>query len=311
MMKEMSSTILITDSEPNKLINTFENAFKTKTGTEHKRSETHKWIKQDKYMFRQIYPIGSWLVDLVKFGEYWYVFFVEACSRYLIVIQGNSNFLTNDAVEINLQGRVPSNIFLEAFQQFERMNSGRIRLLIGDSERAFWSQTMLNYYASRKIATIKINVSEDGHTRMSILDRVVKTIRDACYKLKYPESVEPKDMINVVITYNNTTHATLTKFLGDNYTPLELHTNKTLQEIFNNNLDKDNLDIRNQKGYIILPGTEVVVKNNENKKFEKHHSNTIAGKWFVVEYKNSAYTISNENGVNLQNIPRSRLRPIY
>ena len=304
--------VVIEDEPKNTLIETFNEAFRSKVGTDTKPTITHKFIEQNRYMLHQIYPTGTWFIDLVKFGDYWYVFFVEACSRYLIVIQGNSNFLTNDAVEVNINQRVRSRTFLEAFHQFERINDKPVKLIIGDSERAFWSNIMMDYYKSRRIAIKKINISEEGHIGMSILDRLVRTIRDMCFKLKLPESVEPKDMINVVITYNNTFHSTLTKYLEQRYSPLDVHNDIELQRKFRDLLSIANLHVRLLTEFELPIGIEVIVKKEKSKKFEKIRTNTLPGKWYVEDYNSTGYTIkNNETNEILTKVPRSRLRPIY
>ena len=298
---------------PINLVNCFKNAFRSKVGTEIKPTESHKWVKQDKYMLHQTYPIGTWFIDLVKFGDYWYVFFVEACSRYLIVIQGNSNFLTESSTEVNLSGRVPTDTFKEVFQQFEKMNVGfEPNLLIGDSEKAFWSQLMRNYYKSKHISTKIINVSQDGHIGMSILDRCVRTIRDMCYKLNLPENCQPVDLINVVITYNNTFHKTFEKALRQKYSPLQMHNNQNLQGLFRIKQFEDNLAIRLQNNFIIGDNVEVVVKKEKKNKFEKIRTNVLPGKWFIKSHNLKGFKVENsETHEILEDVPRSQLRPIF
>ena len=308
----MSIPTLTIQEPQNNIIETFENAFRSKVGSEVKPIESHKWVKQDKYMLHQTYPIGTWFVDLVKFGDYWYVFFVEACSRYLVVIQGNSNFINNESTEIS-SGRVSAVKFKEAFQEFERINTPHdIKLLIGDTEKAFWSGVMMNYYKSQHIATKTINTVQDGHLGLSILDRLVKTIRDMCFKLEYSETVQPVDMINVVITYNNTFHSTLTRMLKRRISPLEVHESEELQEKFNERLVLDNLLRRLQRKFIIPIGVEVVVRRKIFRKFEKVRSIVMPGKWYVVGYNSKGFKVKNpETEEVLQDVPRSHLRPIY
>ena len=289
----------------------FNNAFKSKVGTENKPIETHKWVKQDKYILHQTYPINTWLIDLVKFNEFWYVFFVEANTRYLIVIQGNSNFLSSEAVEININRRVDTNTYFEVFNEFIRLNNNVYpTLLIGDSEKVFWSNDAQQFYKEHNISTKIINTVVEGHNGLSILDRLVKTIRDMAFKLE--QKGTPDEIIYLVATYNNTYHNTFLKYLNKKLTPLQLHESETLQKQFNEALTEENLKTRLLRAFYILPGTEVVVKKEVYEKFEKRRSSILKGKWFVLGYNYSGFTIREQDSDEiLESIPRSRLRPIY
>lgn len=304
--------LLSENGQTHTLIETYENAFKTKTGTENKVSKTHKWKKQDKYQLHQIYPLGTWFVDLVNFGEFWFIFFVEASSRYLIILNGNLEEMENDDfVEVN-SGRVKSDKFLKQFKEFQKINKSKITLLIGDSEKAFWSQQMQNYYKKNKISTRKINTTTQGHLGMSILDRLVKTIRDMLHKLKETDPT-PDDLLNVVITYNTTYHTTLSNLLQDRITPKEVHEDENLQREINKAISWENFQIRTQQNFILKPGVEVVVKRKVLNKNEKIRTQIEEGTWIVEKYTPAGrYTVKeiNSNKI-LEEVPRSHLRPIF
>ena len=308
----MDTSIVQIEEPRNTLTEAIQGAFKTKEGTETKKSDSHRWYDQSKYTLHQIYGTYTWFVDLVKFGDYWYVFFVEANSRYLIVIQGNSNFITEDSVQIQLKQRVSSQTFREVFIQFMKMCDNKINLLIGDSEKAFWSNDMMKYYEDLNIKTKIMNVSSEGHIGMSILDRLVRTMRDICYRLKLPESVMPKDMIYATIAYNNTIHGAFHKYLGLDVTPSQVHENMEIQDMFVEELRNLNIQTACSTGYNIWVDTEVVVKKEKLKKFEKIRENIMPGIWVVEAKTTRGYTVKNKSsGEVLENVPRSRLRPIY
>ena len=307
-----SQYILIEDDPP-PLYNVFDKAYKTKIATEFRRSKSHKFVSQHKYMLHQIYPRGTWFVDLVKFGDYWYVFFVEANTRYLIVIQGNSDFLNTDSVLVNTNKRVPTDIFLEVFQRFEEMNEKKVLLLIGDSEKAFWSKSMREYYNKRNIGIKIINVNEDGHIGMAILDRLVRTIRDICYNMKFTQSVTPKEIIEAVVVYNNTIHHTFKNIVGEDWTPLMVHENEEYEDKFIDGLFNDNIRISSQGAFLIRNGTKVVVFNEMETKKRKIRSKILDGEFVVEKHNNDGtYTIKNkEDNSIISNVPRRNLRPIY
>ena len=93
---------------------------------------------QQEYQLRQIFPPNTWLIDLVCFKDkqlqqkFWYVFFVEANTRYLIAIPANGNYIAESWQETT--PRINEDLFLEHFQEFEStallQRSQYIKLLV-------------------------------------------------------------------------------------------------------------------------------------------------------------------------------------
>ena len=220
--------------------------------------------------------------------------------------------MTQDSVQIELSKRVSAQTFREVFIQFLKMCDNKINLLIGDSEKAFWSKDMVKYYEDLNIKTKIMNVAVDGHDGMRILDRLVRTMRDICYRLQYPDSVSPKDMIYATVAYNNTIHSAFKRYLNLDLTPSQVHDNIQLQKRFVDELISLNIETACSTGYNIWVGTQVVVKRDRSKTFEKVRENILPGIW-VVEAKNTkGFRIKNEDsGEVIENVPRTRLRPIY
>lgn len=279
---------------PNRDINTdFSNAFLTKIGNKRKKEYIPIAIttSQASYMEHQVFPLNTWLMDLVRFDNgAWYCWFLEANTRFLIVVEGNGQTITTDAWE-EFSARVPSEFFLEAFKTFQALNkiptSNRktrkgekrkpVSLIIGDSEKAFWSARMLAYYNQQHIRYERINTKSEGHIRLSILDRSVRTIRDMLYRLDI-SNVGPDDLYRAVVIYNNTIHRTL------GYTPLQVHCNQVLERRVLQRLKTDNWITTHRTDYQIGEGEEVAVRQ-KYKPFEKHRSTVKKGK----------YTVSNRN----------------
>ena len=309
----MTTSYIQIEDDTQKLYDAFDKAYKTKIGEETRASKSHKFVSQHKFMRHQVFTPGSWLVDLVKFGDYWYVFFVEANTRYLIVIQGNSDFLTPTAVEVNTNKRVASDIFLEVFKRFEEMNGKPVTNLIGDSEKAFWSKRMMEYYKEKNIETEIINVSREGHIRMSILDRIVRTMRDICYNIGYEKNVDPSKMIQAVVVYNDTTHKTFRKMLNKDLTPTQLHENGGYEKEFILALQLDNIRISSQKGFNIRVGTKVVVYDEHAPLEKRKRSKVLEGDYVVERFNlDGTYTLKNKiDDSILLSVPRRNLRAIY
>ena len=309
----MTTSYIQIEDDAQKLYEAFDKAYKTKIGEEIRHSRTHKFVSQHKFMRHQVFTPGSWLVDLVKFGDYWYVFFVEANTRYLIVIQGNSDFLTPSAIEVNTNKRVPTDIFLEVFKRFEEMNGKPVTNLIGDSEKAFWSKLMMEYYQEKNIAVEINNVSKQGHIRMSILDRIVRTMRDICYNMHLEKNVAPNEMIQAVVVYNDTTHHTFRKMLNKDLTPKMLHENPDYEKQFIQALKLDNIHISSQRGFHIPVGIKVVAFDELAPLEKRKRSKVLEGDYVVEQFNlDGTYKLkNNDDGSILASVPRRNLRAIY
>ena len=304
---------------PNRDIGTdYSRSFKTKVGKQKKENYTPIAItsKQSSYMEHQVFPLNTWLIDLVRFDNgAWFCWFIEANTRFLIVVEGNGQTITEEAWE-EYSARVPSEFFFEAFRTFQELNtiptSNRrtrrgekrkpVSLIIGDSEKAFWSARMLAYYSQQNIHYERINTKQEGHIRLSILDRSVRTIRDILYRLDIM-NIAPDDVYRAVIIYNNTIHRTL------GYTPLQVHCNPSLERRVIQNLKADNWITTHRKDYYIGEGEEVAVRQIY-KPFEKHRSTVRSGKHTVSERnKRGQYTIKDGEGKTFISYRRD-LKPI-
>ena len=231
-----------------------------------------------------------------------------------IVVQSNSDNVTEEATEVQLNKRVPSDTFLEAFKKFEELNDrGVVKKIIGDSEKAFWSRTMLRYYERHGIEVERINVSQEGHLGMSILDRLVGTIRRMCSNMFGDDLVSPKQMIEVVVVYNNSMHHTFEHFLHKKITPYEMNHDRTLERDFSNALWEDNIKIRFDNEFDLRPGTQVVVRAD---RFDDTSKIAEQGDWYVLSQEGITFTVGRCDDREhithqLQKIYRRDLRPIY
>ena len=299
-------------------------AFRTKQKLESKKSKYKSIKKQTHIQLHQIFPPDTWLIDLVKFGDYYYVFFVEANTRYLIPIMGNADLINNDALE-QTGLRVRTDRFFDIFQQFESQNviettdrgmrlrsyqqpRKRINKIIGDSEKAFWSERMINYYRSKRIEYQRINTVVEGHTRLSILDRLVRTIRDMVDNLKI-EIVSPQEMKTLAEVYNNTKHKALMDF-----TPAEVHNNFRLERIVIERRMGSNMIRRNRNDYRLNLGDIVFVRRFYTQ-FEKHRYSTQNENYKVIKINTDSgidtYDLEGvESHMVLYNVARRDIRPI-
>lgn len=299
--------IIILDNDTQRLKDVYANAFKTKEKTEVKKSNGKRFPDKQKDIDLCFwYEPGTWLMDLVSCGSIWYVFFIGGNSRFLIVLPGNASLVDGN---IDRQpGRVKSDHFLDIFTQF-RHKAGNVKHLIGDSERAFWSQTMMENYRQFKIKTTIINTAQDGHTQLSILDRAVRTIRDMNANLgQGPEILLPQ-MNQLVTVYNNTKHGGLESVIGKPITPRQIHSDKSLELQYMRNAKANNWVINNTPGFIVEPGTKILVRQ-KYKMHEKRRGTSVPGNWRVVDRKGLWYDVRESKSGQMMKVRRRDIMPL-
>ena len=318
------NTITILAQQTN-LQEAYTTAFRTKEKTLNKKSKYRAIKKQQKLQLHQIFAPDTWLIDLVKFNDFYYVFFVEANTRYLISIVGNGDLITNDAIE-QTGLRVKTDRFYNIFKQFEKKNviettdrgmklrsyqqqRKRINKIIGDSEKAFWSQMMINYYKSQRIEYEKINTVVEGHIRLSILDRLVRTIRDMVENAKI-EVVSPNEMNTLAEVYNNTNHKALMDF-----TPYEVHNDFKKERMIIERRQGSNMIVRNRYKQNLQVG-DIVYVRRLYAPFEKHRYSTVRELYRIIKINNDSLGIKTydiegiESKHYVANVARRDLRPI-
>ena len=282
-----------------------------------RRSNTKRIPRQRQYESLQVFRFGTWIVDLVQFKAMrepiWYVFFVHANSRYLIVYEGSVQMLTPNAIELpmNRRQRVKSDVFLPMVNDIhERFG---IKYLIGDSEKAFWSHQMLRYYQTHNIIPYPVNVERDGHNQMAVLDRCVRTIRDYAYQARINDFT-PTVMKQLAVIYNNQKHTTLTSILkrnaivpiGKTISPSTVFHNPVLERILIALMREKNRQKHARVNDFVLPdGAEVYVKNIHNPREQ-----TYPGNWHVLSHHGSTYTVKDDTTGKIISVSRALiLRP--
>ncbi len=327
---------VVDHQNPEQLKKNYAKAFVTKykRGTPDPRPKIKTEAPSDvpKKMMKQWYPMGTWFVDLVNFEPMWYVFFVEANSRFLIAFLGNAQMANKDT-SYTTGKRVPSIVFGDVFNKFLAaaarksgyLNSAGLRTtaeprpvkhLIGDSERAFWTPSMARLYRQHGIDPHQVNCKQEGHRRLAILDRVVRTIRDMNFKTHYDAetntsntrgAINPIELKRLADVYNHTWHRTLSEAIGGKISPNDVHFNEALERKVITHARVENYMRRQQSGMLLDIGEKVLVKNDSTGTFDKKRSRYIDGIWTVLTRKGNAYTLTDEAGAMDITKPRSEL----
>lgn len=283
-------------------------------------------LKENKrYFLHKIAQRCTWMIDLM-FDSYF---------TYLIAINVNTRYL--DAEPLNAQikedmfsrtAKKSSISYLRALQKIidrnnDLTNGIGILNLIGDGELAFNSKESQDFYKQNNITFKTVprqystryesfmktsDSTEPLHSSLSIIDRVIRTIRDMAYNMKY-DVITPNRMRDIVNQYNNAPHATLSKYAGQPTSPIEVENDNDLEEFIIRRICQENYLISSQPGFHIPDGAQVKLYN-ENNKMGKRRTVIQPGNFHIVRYVNDGdnkglYEISDEKN-NIQYLPRSK-----
>lgn len=177
--------------------------------------------------YQKIYgePIFSssphvWFMDLFinsSNPEYYYIF-LGANNHYAEAYPVNSASVT---------------ALLPILRRF--VNSHEVLKLISDDESAFISSDYKDFCEDHDIEQRIINVSDEGHHKLGLIDRFSKTIRDMNHMILKRDGLRVSDttkrepvtidrMREIIKTYNNTPNARI------GMTPTKMYENPTLEE---------------------------------------------------------------------------------
>ena len=312
-----SSSILIEPDEEDLLGERFTTACRTKEGKIPKSPPIPKVPQQRHLQLHEVFNPGTWLMDLVKFGEAWYLFFVEGNTRYLIIKEASiiKTAPGTYTVPDNQRVRIKATDFLKVFREFINQDRPkREKCLIADSEKAFWADSMMTTYRAQSIHPVRVNVKRDGLNRLSVFDRIVRTIRDMAYQTDATATVYPPETIKqLAVIYHNTKHSTLSKLLSyqddiknvsQGVSPSDMFHHPILENYFVSILFAMNHSkITITEGFYIDDGATVLVRDDLNKR-----RNTYPGTWVIQKHKGQTYTVKClETGEEL-NVARDRMR---
>ena len=258
-----------------------------------------------------IYPPDTWLMDTIEFKgpiKMLYLFFVEANTRYLIAEPGNI-IEREESLEQTRQKLSWREVQHKITKVYENLKPRGIKTLITDKDPAYVNMQSKRFFEWAHIKHIAKTPDETSHIHTSILDRVVRTIRDMIFNLGLEgKELPPLILQQIVKTYNETRHETLSQILGFPATPKMVHEREELELLLIRNLRSINYSKQQQKYYRIPIGTEVFVRSLRNDRFKKRRAQVEPIKYKVIYNKGSLYTLESEYGRILENVPRRNLK---
>ena len=221
-------------------------------------------------------------------------------------VAANTEEGDNPFAYIQTTGRLKTDLFKSVFQEFLQTCVKKPALIIADSEKAFWSKkVMIPFYREHDIAIERVNVAREGHIRMAVLDRVIRTFRDMLDNLKIDEEEYTIPLFQAVIrVYNNTKHSDL---MG--HTPREVYLDEMLERRIVRGRRTENWLKANREGFLIPEGAKVLVRRSFNK-FEKRRGVTVLpGEYEVVRrISGSVYEIRNTETGETMTVPRRDIK---
>ena len=154
----------------------------------------------------------------------------------------------------------------------------------------------------------KYEKTEPLHSSLGIVDRVIRTLRDMAYNVEI-DVIQPAEMKRLVELYNNSPHTTLSYYAGEQISPLMAQNDSVLEKFIMRRICQENFNVKSQDGYKIPMGEIVKVYNNFDK-FDKRRSVIQPGNYYVSDYKNGLYEITDYDTNDTQLLPRARIQPI-
>ncbi len=228
-------------------------------------------------MLSHIAPKYSYMIDLMFCPHVAYLVAININTRYLFVEPTNTELRGIPDFYIEGQKR-DTESYLNALQRM--FHSSPIPMyckhLKGDMEGAFSSDYergnryhreygAMHYYQKWGIEFHGVNPKRKlTGNELSIVDRIIRTLRDMNYNLGLGSNISVSTMRQLVHLYNRTIHTSLSKTLGFPVSPLDIMINPELEDELVKRKMQHNYLIRSglttKEPFYLEPGTQVKLK---------------------------------------------------
>ena len=274
-------------------------------------------IKKNKknYQLHLIAPRHTFIIDLFFPGKFVYLLAVNVNTRKAFAIP--SPLITK---QTNFRFNVPNEghkTVPNVLRMFDKLlRETPIKMIIHDKEPAFLSNEFKTYCRNHNI-TIKpynqYNVSgltetnettRTLHGRLSILDRLCRTIRNVAYNMGViNQEIDPNVMRTILQIYNSSPHTAFYKALHLNISPDEMDSDKKLEDAFCYQLSKQNFVIMNNENFEINCPVRVF---NEASLFDKLKHKLLPGIFQIVGKEGNLFVC--KQGNTIIKVPRWMIR---
>jgi hypothetical protein len=281
-----------------------------------------------KYCLKAVYPENTYIMDIME---------CKPNIQYLIIINALTRFtyaqLLNDIEYrriIPIYAKVNAEKFIRKFDIIFNENLQlNINILQSDSEPAFSSKEAKDYYRRKRIqwrpvmrmipmeyptfmnyermGTIR---TEPKHTSLSLVDRIIKTIRDMAFNMRIG-TITPGVMKGILAQYNIAPHRGTSALMGFPVSPSLMEEFPQLQWEVRRRLVARNQEIYMSKDFVLLPGTRVAIFN-ENTAMGKRRSIVKPEPFEVLDFNGAFYHIRQIGNPLCEECgPRWRLKLIH
>ena len=268
-------------------------------------------------------PRYSYMIDLMfENRKYCYLIAININTRKLWV--ENTNIKTSDDDFERAAIKCTENIIDAFYRMMER--GMKVKYVKGDNDKSFnsvmakrfFKENEIQFFGAslqktkypnfmKKLNMVKAIKPEPLHSSLSLVDRVIRTIRDLAYNMQIGE-ITPKIMKRIEWIYNNAPHKILSKYAGIQVTPDEVDNDEELESFINRRIRQDNYNIVNSYGFNIPEGSKVSVYNERNDK-AKRRSEIQPGNYTILKRNGNLYEIMDEDG-NVETKSRTKINPI-
>jgi hypothetical protein len=255
------------------------------------------------YSLHHFAPPDSYMVDIAFFKD-----FMDNMLAFLILVNINTRKAYAElinGVQLDdddsgslkiLKDSKSAGAFLSALVRILNKNELTVKFLKGDSEKAFNSKMAASFYKDpdKPIIFIPVPISfgQTNHTSLSIIDRLIRTIRDALYNMGI-DFINPKIMEEILRQYNAKPHRTLSKIFKKPTSPNQVTEKMEMQVIRNAKQRNSNTFAENL--FKIADGTKVFVYNDKDP-MTKRRSVVKKDLYEIIGFKNGLYFVKGPDG---------------
>jgi hypothetical protein len=283
-------------------------------------------LQSKRYTLHHVSIPNTWLVDVAFFGEFAYYLFINVNTRYLFMVPANAVAdVVFGTLSIFAEAKESTNVrfYVEALKSFEQsgLSRGLPLMLRGDSEKAFtandsrgrtiYKRLQATFEPVKRILlnTRRRQNTEPYHHSLSVVDSVIRTLRDMLYNIDRTNNANPAVMEELVKQYNNTIHTTLTKYgPGFKITPQMVQNDSDLELFICRRITQTNIITKTVDGFTIPIGSKVLVFNHIHS-MDKRRSSTRPEVFEVTGFEHGIYTVKGMKSGVVLFAPRSEIKP--
>ena len=272
--------------------------------------DTFNMKEQRKLMKHWVAPRYTYVLDYVYFGRFMYMFAINVNTRklYFVLPDEIKQYGTGWIKDDDKKPKASAKSAVNSLKQLMEMTT--VKHLMMDNENA-WTSKMYRDYCDKHDITYRYEAKYDvralldtnkkerrsTHTVTSLVDRVIRTIRQMNYNLGNRNEINPNVLEYLINEYNSSPHTTLSRLLKYNVSPNDVDNDVELETEIVKLLRIENLRIETNNDKSLQPMFEDVdlrVYNNAHS-FDKVKPKLLPGKWKFVERENGMYKLRQNN----------------